>query len=192
MIDLLAALRKVHPAQVRVYDAAGECRTVGVPEGRTKWKQVATTIMARPWARLDMLDRNGADIGYIENDEVSSVSTALAPLAAGAGPEASVPPWMADAILRGQELVLKHRDQEHKALLESVGTVLRANAEATRELVALFRAQRDVAADVAASNARLEAQEASKQQTGLLEELTEAAPKLLEIGRELGLLPAKN
>lgn len=194
MIDLLGAIRKSHPFQIRVYDAAGDTRIIGVPEGRTKWKQAAQAIMARPWARLDFLDRNGADIGYIENDEVSTALSAMhsAPLSEGAAAGASVPPWMADAILRAQELVLQHRDKEHRMILESMASMIRANAEATRELVTLLRAQRDVAADVAAANARLEArEEMGDQPRGLVEELAEAAPKLIEIAREVGILPTK-
>ena len=70
MADLIVKrLRELQPKTVRAYDAADEARDIAVPERRKKWAQVIEALNARPWVRAELLDKKGATLGYVDNDQ---------------------------------------------------------------------------------------------------------------------------
>jgi len=68
-VDIAATLRHYQPVSVRAYDAHDDVRDIAIPHGaRTKWKRAAKTIEARPWVRLDLLDKGGKTLAHVDND----------------------------------------------------------------------------------------------------------------------------
>jgi hypothetical protein len=156
------------PHQLRVADRAGDTWLVGVPPaGRKKWAAVTEVLEARPWVRAELLDRQGAVIGYLTPDEQPRMATGDEPAPAGAA-------WLIQAMLHAQETALSYRDREVRVLLENVAGVIQAHGSAVQSLVQILAASRDVAAEVAAARQKLEQTDL----VGQLTELAEHAPQL--------------
>jgi hypothetical protein len=146
---LLAKLRQLAPSKVRVYDGAGEHRDVAVPNRRKRWSPVIEAIESKPWVQCELLDKQGAVLGYVENDgEAKEIEN----LAAGSGKDR----WFLEMMLKAQETALRWRSKDHEALLAGMANMLEANTRATHELIEIFRVQRDVSADIAAMQAAAE------------------------------------
>lgn len=184
---LIAMLRRLQPTRVRVFDANDEARDVAVPTRRRKWTQVIAAIEARPWVRAELLDKAGAALGYVEN---GAPAGDLEELGGGVGGgRLGDCRWFLELMIKAQSTALTYRDKEHSALLGSMRDMLVAQGEATRELVAVMRMQRDEAMELAQLRA------AAQQGDGLDEviKLIEASPKLAQsIGPLLGLLIRPN
>lgn len=170
---LLAALRRTAPTKVRVYDAQDEAREVAVPTRRKRWSQVVETVEAVPWVRVEMLDKAGSILGYIKNDGPADEIEELSSPATGANSQVR---WVLELMIKAQTMALSFRDKEHAALLVSVREVLDVQSQGMREMVALMRAQRDEAMELAQIRA------AAAQGDGMDEiiKLIEASPKLMQ------------
>lgn len=181
---LLAQLRRVAPVKVRVYDAQDESRDVAVPTRRKRWSQVVLTVEARPWVRVELLDKAGAILGYVENDGAAEeIEDIGAP--AGGGGRSIEARWMLELMLKAQRTALEFRDKEHSALLASMTAMLDVNAQNMRETVGIMRQQRDEAMELARIRAAAEAGGDLDQ----IIKLVEASPQLMQaIGPLLGLL----
>lgn len=84
-VDIAATLRHYQPVSVRAYDAHDDVRDIAIPHGaRTKWKRAAKTIEARPWVRLDLLDKAGKTLAHVDNDGPAEDVEDLAPAATSA------------------------------------------------------------------------------------------------------------
>jgi len=151
---LLATLRQLAPHKVRVYDNSDEHRDVAVPQRRKRWTQVITTIEGRPWVRCELLDKSGSVLGYVDNEGPAGE---LEDLATG-GPNGSLRErQLLELMIKAQSVALTFRDKEHSALLEGMRDMMAVHAQSTRELIEIFRVQRDVAAETAAMAAQAEA-----------------------------------
>lgn len=151
---LLATCRRLGPVKVRVYDAADESRDIAVPTRRSKWSQVIAAVDARPWVRCELLNKEGAVLGYVENDGApSDVEDLGAPASGGAAQTGAMLRLMLDA----QRVALTYRDKEHVELMRGMGDMMRTQTDAIKQLVGLYQAQVSVAAEVAAMQASAEA-----------------------------------
>jgi hypothetical protein len=149
---LLTALRRCAPVSVRAYDAEENPREIAVPTRRKRWSQVVTTIEARPWVRVELLDKRGAAIGYVENDGPAEELEELGP-GHGGSAVALNQKWLLELMIKAQTTALAARDREVTSLLNGVGSVMQIQGEAMRELVILMRMQRDAAVDVVQARA---------------------------------------
>lgn len=164
---LLRKLRQLAPHRVRVYDG-DDHRDVAVPTRRRRWAQVIETVEGRPWTRCELLDKSGSVLGYVDNVEIVEEDALDAPGGNGAK-------WIVDLVLRAQQQALHWRAKEHSDLLSGMRDLLEVNTHATRELVELFRVQRDVASDVATMRAA-----AAGGDMGDIIKLVEASPQLMQ------------
>jgi hypothetical protein len=167
---LLVKLRQLAPHKVRVYDNSDDHRDVAVPQRRKRWSQVIETIEGKPWVRVELLDKSGAVLGYVEND---GEAKELESLASGGSARDR---WFLEMMLKAQDTALKWRNKEHADLLTGMRDLLEVNTHATRELVEIFRVQRDVSADVAA----MQAAAANGGDMDQIIKLIEASPQLMQ------------
>jgi hypothetical protein len=167
---LLAKLRQLAPHRVRVYDGSGEHRDVSVPNRRKRWSAVIEAIEAKTWVQCELLDKGGAVLGYVENDGEAKELEQLSP--GGAKDR-----WFLEMMLKAQDTALKWRNKEHADLLTGMRDLLEVNTHATRELVEIFRVQRDVSADVAA----MQAAAANGGDMDQIIKLIEASPQLMQV-----------
>jgi hypothetical protein len=175
---MLASLRRLSPAKVRVYAGDDDSRDIAVPARRRKWSQVIEAIEARSWTRCELLDKSGAVLGYIENAEPAGELEELEP--GQKSKTRSDVEWMVGVITKAQRDAMTFRDAEVTNLLRAQGDVVREMVAAMHSLHAINEAKVSAAADVA----RLQAQAESSDGAGQLKELLDAAPQLL------GMLPA--
>lgn len=185
---LTRRLRNVAPAKVRAFDSSGEAREIGVPERRRKWAAVIEAVQAMPWVKLELLDKKGAVLGYIEHpdadDDQGDERGAV---------DDSREARMLGLMLEAQRVVLSSRTKEHQELLVAMTEVLRAQAQAARELTAIYQAQVQSAMSVAQMRAELQQSDGLDAFIKALPELTEHGPKLaglLSVLRGGNQLPA--
>jgi len=174
---LLSALRQLAPAKVRAYDAEDNARDIAVPTRRKRWSAVIQAIEARPWIRVECLDRSGAVLGYVQNDGPAEELEELGTTPHGA--VAMQQRWLLELLIRAQQTALTYRDKEHSALLVAVRDIMAVQSDATRELVVLMRAQRDIAAEMAAQRAAAAAGTGEMTADDIIAILKES-PKMLE------------
>jgi len=185
---LLATLRRLSPARVRVYDAADDSRDIAVPTRRRKWDQVISAIEARSWVRCELLDKGGAVLGYIDNEGPAG---GVEDIEGDGSREARVLERYLGIMLRAQTMALTFRDKEHSTLLQTMSDMMAQQVAATQQLVKLYQTQVETAATVAWERATAEA-------GGDVEKwmkVAEAAPELmgklapliqLALGKRLG------
>jgi hypothetical protein len=171
---LLRKLRQLAPHKVRVLDGSDTARDVAVPHGRKRWSAVLEVIEAMPWVRCELMDKTGAILGYVDND---AAATELEDLASGTPSGAAEKKWFLDTMIKAQREALTWRDKEHTETLAAMREILQVNAHATRELVELFRVQRDVSADIAAMRAAAE----NGDDMDKIVKILEASPKLMQM-----------
>lgn len=70
----LDELRKLDPAALKVTLADGSERPVAVPKIRNRWQRVYQTMDALPWVRVEALDKNGAILGVVEDDQADALA----------------------------------------------------------------------------------------------------------------------
>lgn len=163
---LLSTLKRHSPARVRAYAGDDDARDIAVPTRRTRWGQVIEAINARSWSRVELLDKSGAVLAYVENSEPArevedidggKVSKTRAEVE-----------WIVNLVVRAQrEAVALARERDADAHREL--------AAAFRDMAAIYREQRDIAADTAAMQA------AAESGHGQVKELLEAAPAILQM-----------
>ena len=139
---LLETLKRHNPAKVIAYAGDDDARAISVPTRRRKWAQVIEAINARSWSRVELLDRAGAVLAYVENSEPARE---LEPLetATGTGAQIQLAERIVTMVARGQREVMSFRDAELSALLAAQGSVVREMAGAMSSLSALYREQVD-------------------------------------------------
>lgn len=172
---LLASLKRHNPAKVRAYTSDDDARDIAVPTRRRRWGQVIEAINARSWVRVEMLDRSGAVLGYVENVEPA---TELEPLGEGGdSKEIRMAERIVKLVLAGQRDAMTFRDAEVTALLKAQGDVVREMTAGMRALTAMYQEQVQAAEQVA----ELRATAAAGGDGNQLKELMEAAPQLLQL-----------
>lgn len=178
---LLAKLRQLSPVKVRAYDAEDNPRDIAVPTRRKRWSAVIEAVEARPWIRVECLDRSGAVLGYVTNDGPAEDVEELG-VATPGGAVAMQQRWLLELMIRAQQTALTYRDKEHSALLVAVRDIMAVQSEATRELVVLMRAQRDIAAEMAAQRAAAAAGSGELDLDTVVALLKESPKMLKELG----------
>lgn len=167
---LLSTLKKHAPSRVRVI-CGDDVREVAVPQRRRRWPQVIAAIEARPWSTVELLDKAGAVLAYCENDGAAGP---IEDLGAGRGGAVGEAERIVALVLRGQEAAYRHRDAEMRAVLQAQGDIVRECGSAMKALTAIYQAQVDAASEVAT----LQAQASGD---GVVRELLEAAPQILQM-----------
>lgn len=112
---LLAKLLATRPVVVKAYSNDEDFREIPVPERRRKWKAIVAIVEARPWVRVEMLDKRGGILGYLDNDDVDEVEVLPAAITkeAEANPAFSLALAVNELMLRSQNAALEARDKEH-------------------------------------------------------------------------------
>ena len=169
---LLSALKKHEPFRVRAYAGDDDSRDIAVPQRRRRWGAVIEAIDARPWSRVEFLDKSGCVLGYCDNtspagdlEDVSDSRTLKM---------RSDAEWAVQLALKTGRELLAFRDAETTALLKAQGDVVRELTSAMRGLAEIYGEQRDAAADVASM--RAEADNGGD----VVKQLIEAGPVLLQ------------
>lgn len=177
---LLASLKRHNPSTVRSYASDDDFRDISVPTRRRRWSQVIEAIEGRAWTRVELLDKKGAVLGYVENTAPAGELESLPDGTPKAQREveriAALVVNTAAALMRD---VVKSRDTEVTALLTAQREVMKDMGQSMRELANLYREQVGVAADVAAARERANA--AAGAPTSEIKELMEALPMLMQL-----------
>jgi hypothetical protein len=167
---LLSTLKRHNPSKVRAFAGDDDARDIAVPTRRQKWTQVIEAIQARAWTRVELLDKSGAVLGYVDNTEPARE---LEELASGVRTvnEARA---IVELVIKAQRDTMTFRDAEVTALLAAQGAVVREMLASMQALTKMYQQQVEAAAEVADLNARAELGEG-----GNVAQLIEAAPQLL-------------
>jgi hypothetical protein len=64
-------LRKLEPFVLRVTCLDGHVESVAVPKIRNRWQRVIKVIDSMAWTRIDALDKAGAVLGSVEDEEAA-------------------------------------------------------------------------------------------------------------------------
>lgn len=172
---LLASLKRHNPSRVRAYAGDDDARDIAVPTRRRRWSVVIEAIEARSWTRIEMLDKSGAVLGYVENVEPAREMEDLGDGGRIARTRSEAE-WIVALVIKAQRDAMTFRDAEVSNLLRAQGDVVRELTSAMHGLSAIYRAQVDAASDVAAMNA-----EVAHGGNGQMKELLEAAPVIVQM-----------
>jgi hypothetical protein len=174
---LLASLKRHNPSKVRAYAGDDDVRDIAVPTRRRRWSQVIEAIEARAWSRVELLDKSGGVLGYVENTEPATEPEDLGPAGGGRVTEVQ---RLVEMFTRSQERTLQmafaHRDAEVVNVMQAQGAVVRELVQGMHALTAMYQQQVTVAADVAANQAALAAGDGDA-----LKQLVDAAPMILQM-----------
>lgn len=162
---LVTKLRQLAPHVVKAYDGSDECRTIAVPQRRKRWNSVIESIEARPWVRVELVDKHGAVLGYVENDGVAGELETVG----HDGDRGNRERALLEMMLKAQKTALEYRDKEHTTLLQGMSEMIRANTQAMNQLTQIYQVQVQVAAEVAAAQATAAATGDAEQWIKLLE-----------------------
>lgn len=175
---LLETLKRHNPARVIAYAGDDDARAISVPTRRKKWAQVIEAINARSWSRVELCDKAGAVLAYVENAEPARE---LEPLdaATGTGAQIQLAERIVTMVARGQREVMSFRDAELSALLAAQGSVVREMAGAMSSLSALYREQVQTAETTGELRATALAHAASSGDDQI-RQLIEALPVLIQ------------
>lgn len=168
---LLATLKRHCPAKVRAYSGDDDARDISVPTRRKRWAQVIEAIEARSWTRVELLDKSGAVIAYVDNTEPA---TGLEDVAGPSSKVRSEAEWIVNLVVRAQREAMAFRDSEVQSLLRAQGDVVRELSRAMQELSGIYTEQRRAAVETAEIRA-------AAAQGGDWKELLDAAPQLLQM-----------
>lgn len=174
---LLATLKRHNPFKVRAYNGEDDVREIAVPQRRRRWATVIEAIEAKPWTRVELLDKSGAVLGYADNEGPARDAEDLAPSFAGVGGQLMLGERIAALAMKSVREAMASRDEETRALLQAQGAVVREMATAVTALGEVYQAQREAAEDAAES--RAEAAVAAN--GGQVKELLDALPQLLQL-----------
>lgn len=171
---LLASLKRHNPARVVAYAGDDDARAIAVPTRRKRWAQVIEAIQALAWTRVEMQDKAGAVLGYVENTEPAS---GLADLGTdkSAG-ELRLAERIVTLVLKGQRDAMTFRDAEVTALLKAQGDVVREMTAGMRALTSMYQEQVVAAEQLAETRAMALA----TPEKGDLAQLLDAAPQIVQ------------
>jgi len=174
---LLAKLKRVNPSKVRAYAGDDDFRDIAVPTRRKKWSQVIETIEGASWTRVVLLDKSGAELGYVDNTEPARDLEDLG-TDGKASKLRSESEWIVKLVITAQRDAMTFRDSEVTNLLRAQGDVVREMSNAMKDLSAIHREQRIAATEAAVIRAQAAAEAAGGNEW---KELLEAAPQLLQM-----------
>jgi len=123
----LDEIRKLEPAALKVTLSDGSERPVAVPKIRNRWQRVYQTMDALPWVRVEALDKNGAILGVVEDDEADELAAEV-----GAGDPLDGMARMARIMLE----VMRSTQRETRQMFEAQ---MRGNAELVEALITSMR-----------------------------------------------------
>jgi hypothetical protein len=176
---LLETLKRHCPAKVRAYAGDDDVRDIAVPSRRRRWGQVIEAIQARAWSRVELIDKSGAVLSYVENAEPARELEPLDAATSATGGQVLLAERIVGLVARGQREVMTFRDAELSALLSAQGSVVREMADAMRSLSALYREQVQTAEHTAELRATAHAQAAAGGDDQV-RQLLEALPVILQ------------
>lgn len=174
---LLARLKSHNPKRVRAYNSDDETRDIAVPERRRKWASVIEALNARPWSHAELLDKSGAILATVQNDEPAGELEELTPSTGRAGDPIVQAERIAVLVQRSVTAALSHREREHETLLRAQSEVVREMVAGMRSLAGLYREQLAVERDVSAARIAGLASEDKDQVTQVIE----ALPMLVQL-----------
>lgn len=172
---LLASLKRYSPARVRAYAADDDHRDIAVPTRRRKWAQVIEAVNGKSWVRVELLDKSGAVLGYVDNTEPAGGVEDLS-AASGTGHELRLAERICTLVLKGQRDAMAFRDSEVSNLLKAQGEVVREMTAGMRALTAMYQEQVGAAEHLAEMRTRAE----QKPEEGQFRELMEALPTIVQ------------
>lgn len=171
---LLSALKKHSPYRVVAFTGDEDGRTIAVPQRRRRWATVIEAIEARPWSRVELHDKAGSILGYVENNEASADIEDL-----GDGGRMlrtrSEAEWIVQLVAKSVREDRSHRNEEITAVLQAQGSFVREMGGAVHALTRIYQEQRDAAAETAEMKALAD------NSGGTVKELLEAAPQILQV-----------
>ena len=173
---LLATLKRHNPFKVRCYNGEDDTRDIAVPQRRRRWASVISAIDAKPWSRVELLDKSGAVLGYADNEGGARDVEELGPSFVGVGGQLMLGERIAALAVKTAVDALKLRDSEMTSLLRSQGDVVRELTNGVRALAEVYREQ-NLAVEEAAEARIAAVAEASG---GDWKQLLEAMPVLLQ------------
>jgi hypothetical protein len=173
---LLAALKRASPAKVRAYTSDDDYRDVAIPGGRKRWGQVIKVILGSSWSRVELLDKAGAVIDFVDNTGPASELESLDDNSRAARSRNDAE-WIVTLVIKAQKEAMAYRDSEVQALLQAQGSVVREMSASMTHLATLYRAQVEAASDVATARAQAEATAAGGDDW---KQLIEAMPTILQ------------
>lgn len=173
---LLATLKRHNPFKVRCYNGEDDTRDVAVPQRRRRWASVISAIEAKPWSRVELLDKSGAVLGYADNEGAARDVEELGPSFAGIGGQLLLGERIAALAVKTAVDAMKLRDSEQQSLLKAQGDVVRELTNGVRALAEVYREQ-NIAVEEAAEARIAAVAEASG---GDWKQLVEALPVLLQ------------
>jgi len=176
---LLETLKRHNPARVLAYAGDDDARAISVPTRRRKWGQVIEAINARSWSRVELHDKAGAILAYVENSEPARELEPLEAATTGTGAQIQLAERIVTMVARGQREVMSFRDAELSALLAAQGSVVREMAGAMSALSALYREQVQTAETTGELRATALAHAASSGDDQI-RQLLEALPVLIQ------------
>lgn len=171
---LLASLKRHNPHKVRAYLGDDDARDIAVPQRRKKWSQVIEAIEARAWSRVELLDKSGAVLGYVDNVEPARELEDIG-ATTGTGAQVQLAERIVAMVMKGQREAMTFRDAEVTALLKAQGDVVREMTAGMRALTAMYQEQVSVAEHAAELRATAAAGGDSQ-----VKELLEALPTILQ------------
>lgn len=116
-------LRKLDPVSLKVTLSDGTEKPVAVPKVRNRWQRVYQVLDSLPWVRVEALDKHGAVLGVVEDDEELD---AVAEEASGAGGDGYAK--MARVMLE----VMRSTQRETRMMFEAQ---MRGNAELVEAVI---------------------------------------------------------
>lgn len=170
---LLATLKRHNPSKVRAYAGDDDHRDIAVPTRRKRWGQVIEAIEAKSWTRVELLDKSGAVIAYVDN---TSPASELEDIGDGKVSRVrSESEWIVNLVIKAQREAMTFRDSEVQSLLRAQGDVVRELSRAMQDLSGIYTEQRKAAVETA------EIRAAATAGGSEWKELLEAAPQLLQM-----------
>lgn len=170
---LLATLKRHNPSKVRAYAGDDDWRDIAVPTRRKRWGRVIEAIDAKSWTRVELLDKSGAVLAYVDN---TSPASELEDVGDGkVSRTRSESEWILNLVIRAQREAMAFRDSEVQALLKAQGDVVRELSRAMQDLSGIYSEQRKAAVETA------EIRAAATAGGSEWKELLEAAPQLLQM-----------
>lgn len=160
---LLQKLRQLAPKRVRVLAGDDDARDIAVPERRRKWSQVIEAIEAQPWVRVELLDRAGLVLGYVENDGPAGDLEDVGMPAALGTPRMAEVRAMVEIMLRAQREALAQRNAEVSTILAGTSRLIEMFVGAFPAMLQMMAMRGDAAADIARMQAQAQAQDAAKE-----------------------------
>lgn len=185
--ELRKLINSTNPVAIRVVAPDDSTKVVAVTKSKRRASLALDAIgKLGPWVRLELLGKSDAIIAAIDND---GPATDLEDIG-GTMPAGEPAKWermakiIADAVLKGQRVALDARDADTRAVMGSLGQVVREMNVAMHSLSQLYQQQVQVA--ISSTIEAMQAQHASEQAQAKdwltqLGELGDAAPKIIPL-----------